>query len=380
MSIQRYKKNTNFLKIKNIFSLFFQAINRCTSFGRPKVFFRYRTEFTHPSFRRFYQNPPLRWANAHDYQLAHWINYPAWINHKPFIIEINDHPLSAVTYRNRGMIQPAEIINNIQDAKDVYMNDDCKKILVPDNGIGSLFLTYFGDNFSEKITIVNCPGCIPKLSHPQKFNNVEYGVACLASDFELKGVDLLLKAWFSITHKKGWKLYLACPNIPRRVLIDIENDSSIVLFNKAPLSESEKDKILQNCSITVAPTHIHGGANIIEGMEYGHAIVHFTTHSSSCDCVGEKVEVPYHFYSPQYYGVRWETITDFKSFLKRDKQDGRFNSVVMDLANTLSSLINDPDKLISMRKISLSAAVGPLSLAERNRLLKAMYLEIVGIN
>jgi hypothetical protein len=319
----------------------------------------------------------LRWANANNYDLGHWINYPAWINQNPFVIEINDHPLSAITYRNRGVFQPVEILKRIKDAKDVYLNEKCRRILVPDVGISSLFPTYFGEIFSDKISIVKCPGCIPKLIRNPKLENTEFGIACLTSDYELKGVDLLLHAWLSINDKKGWRLYLACPNIPEKILKDVKKNSSIVLINKAPLSEFEKDQILRNCSITVAPTHIHGGANIVEGMEYGHAIVHFATHSTGYDEVGERIETPYHFYSPHDYGVKWETIQDFKNRLKLDKLNGYFDAVSIDLANAISSLMNDPKKLLIRRKLSLFLAAGTYSLAERNRTLNAIYLEIL---
>lgn len=380
MSIQAFAKNSLLSKCKNIAYLLLQVMKRQFSPGRPKVFFRYQNEFTHPSFKRFYKTPPLNWANAYSYELAHWINYPAWIDHKPFILEINDHPLSAVSYLNRTIFEPSDMLGHIQDAKKIYMHDLCKKILVPDSGMATTFERYFGASVKDKLSIVKCPGCITKYADISEIEKVKHGVACLASDYELKGVDLILKAWASIHNKKGWLLYLACPNIPLIILKEIQKDTSIVVINKAPLSETEKHHILTNCSITLAPTHIHGGANIVEGMEFGHAVVHFATHSSSYDAVGKKVDVPYHFYSSEYYGIKWKSIVDFKSLLVRDKQDGRFNLVVTDLANTIFSLIDVPENLILMRKISFSAAAGPLSLAERNRLLKAIYLEIIGIN
>jgi glycosyltransferase involved in cell wall biosynthesis len=376
MSIQTFAKNTFFFKCKNIYSLLLQVIKRELSFDRPKVFFRYHNEFTHPSFKRFYQKPPVQWCNAYSYKLAHWINYPAWINHKPFILEINDHPLSAVSYMNRAIFEPVDMLNHIQDAKDVYMHDLCKKILVPDLGIKVLFRRYFGESFNKKVYLVKCPGCIPKYTDFSQIENEKYGVACFASDYELKGVDLVLKAWASINNKKRWRLYLACPNIPPNMLKEIEKQASIVLINKAPLSEDEKKQILSNCSITVAPTHLHGGANIIEGMEYGHAILYFETHSSSYADLGQKILVPYHFYDPKYYGVRWKTIEDFKCALRLDKRDEYFECVSIDLAANLIDLMEDSEKLLMMRKRTMYSAVGSHSLKQRNKELQAIYHEL----
>jgi hypothetical protein len=376
MSIQAFKKSNFFYKIKNVSSQLIQGISRCIYFGRPKVFFRYRTDFTHPSFDRFYHRPPLRWANAHNYELAHWINYPAWINQKPFIIEINDHPLSTVTYKNRLIFEPVDVLNHIQDAKEIYMHEACRIILLTDFGMEAIFKKYFGQIFDHKIKPINCPGCLPKYTEASHLEKIKLGVACLASDYELKGVDLVLKAWECIENKGGWKLYLACPNIPLNVLKAFESDKSIVFINKAPLGEFEKDQILRNCSITVAPTHIHGGANIVEGMEYGHAIVHFATHSTGYDEVGKRIEVPHHFYEPNNYGVKWKTIQDFKELIKIDKKNGYFDSVFLDLANEISSLMQNFDKLLAKRTLSLNAALGSHSLKERNRALKLIYEEI----
>ena len=377
MSIQTIIKNTLLIKCKNILSLLLQVLKRQLSFGRSAVFFRYHNEFTHPSFKRFYQKPPVQWANAYSYKLAHWINYPAWINRKPFILEINDHPLSAVSYMNRAIFQPVDLINHIEDAEDVYMHESCKKIVMSDSGMEAIFKRYFGESFNDKISLVKCPGCMPKFTDISQIGKVKNGIACLASDYELKGVDLILKAWGAIQDKQGWSLYLACPNIPLSVQVDIKNDTSIFLVNKAPLTEIEKHYILSNCSITLGPTHIHGGANIVEGMEYGHAIIHFSTHSTGYDEAGKKIIVPYHFYSPEHYGKSWRTISEFKSALNDDKKTGIFDSVITDLVNVISGVMFEPKKLMQMRLRSIELAEGEFSLKARNNALKVIYAEYI---
>jgi hypothetical protein len=199
----------------------------------------------------------------------------------------------------------------------------------------------------------------------------------LASDYELKGVDLILKSWGAIQDKQDWLLYLACPNIPLSVLKDIENDKSIFLINKAPLTELEKHQILSSCSITLAPTHVHGGANIVEGMEYGHAIIHFSTHSTGYDDVGEKILVPYHFYSPEHYGINWRTIKEFKEVLRNDKDCGAFDLVITKLVDSISKAMFDLDKLLIMRTRTINLASGSYSLKSRNKLLKAIYNQYI---
>lgn len=380
MSIQEVTPKKIFSKIENILLISYQFFNRTFTSKNIKVFFRYYTKNTHPSFKRFYENPPVPWANGLRYDLAHWINYPAWKNNSPYIIEINDHPLSAVSYKTRGLHEPIEILNHITDAYDVYADKKCVKIVMSDNGYKSfdtLFKHYFGDEFSHKIARVNSPGCIPKIESLNLERGLKLGVACLASDYELKGVDLVIDAWRSIEDKQGWKLYLACPNIPIDVLNSIKSDQSIIVIDKAPLSESEKKGILTKCSVTLAPTHVHGGANIIEGMEYGHAIIHFETHFDVFDDVGEKILVPYHFYIPTRYGIDWKTFLEFKDRLRVDKRNGLFLSTTDTLARAISKNMQDLSRVIMLRKNVLKLAYGEYSLVHRNSTLNCLYKSIV---
>jgi hypothetical protein len=380
MSIQDATKKKFFSKIENIILITRQIFSRTFTKKKIKVFFRYYTKNTHPSFKRFYENPPVPWANGLRYDLAHWINYPAWKNNSPYIIEINDHPLSAVSYKTRGLHEPIEILNRIADARDVYADKNCVKIVMSDNGYKSfdtLFKYYFGNEFSSKITRVNSPGCIPKINSINLGAELKLGVACLASDYELKGVDLVIDAWRSIEEKQGWKLYLACPNIPIDVLSSIESEESIIVIDKAPLSEAEKKEILTKCSVTLAPTHVHGGANIIEGMEYGHAIIHFETHFDVFDDVGEKILMPYHFYIPTRYGIDWKTFSEFRGILNADKKNGLFSKTTEALAEAISKNIQDLDGVIKLRDKVLKLAYGKYSLSSRNAVLNSLYQSIV---
>jgi glycosyltransferase involved in cell wall biosynthesis len=380
MSIQDATKKKFFSRIENISLVTRQFFKRMFTKKKIKVFFRYYTKNTHPSFKRFYESPPIPWANGFRYDLAHWINYPAWKNNSPYIIEINDHPLSAVSYKTRGLHEPLEILNHIADAYDVYADKNCLKILMSDNGFDSfdgLFRHYFGDEFVGKFTRVNSPGCIPKIDSITQECDLNLGVACLASDFYLKGVDLVIDAWQSIQHRRGWKLYLACPNIPSQVLSSIASDSSIIITDKAPLSEKEKNEILSICSVTLAPTHVHGGANIIEGMEFGHVIIHFETHFNVFDDVGEKIDVPYHFYVPSSYGKDWKTFSEFRDILIADKKSGLFSQSTEDLAAALSRHMQNPSDLIKLRENVLKFAYAEYSLKNRNLALNRIYQSVV---
>lgn len=379
MSIQDATSKKFFSKLENILLVTRQVFSRFFAKNKIKVFFRYYTNKTHPSFKRFYEHPPVPWSNGINYDLAHWINYPAWKNDSSYIVEINDHPLSAVSYKTRGLHEPFQILNHITDAYDVYADKNCVKIAMSDNGFEScrnLFEYYFSDGFSHKFTRINSPGCMPKVKDTDFNNDIKLGIACLASDYELKGVDLVIEAWQSIQNHQGWKLYIACPNIPEEALNGIKLDRSIIVINKAPLSDAEKYEILFKCSITLAPMHVHGGANIIEGMEYGHAIIHFQTHFDVFDDVGEKIYVPYHFYVPSSYGVDWKTFSEFRDILRQDKKRGGFANTTQALANAISKNIHDLNGLIQLRKKVLKHAYGEYSLGARNLTLNRLYKSI----
>ncbi len=376
MSIQALSKKTLYNKLQDLVLISCQIFTRFFSYSSPKVFFRYRTKSIHPAFKRFYDNPPVDWSNPIQSNLAHWINYPAWIDAKPFIIEVNDHPLSAVSYKNRRMSEPGEILRHLNDAYEVYASNQCKKILLPCDGFENLFKYYFQDTLTKKFHRVPSPGCVPKVNHINA--SLDYlGFACLASDYSLKGVDLVLTAWQSIDDKRGAKLYLACPNIPETVWATVLNDSSIIVINQAPLNDEQKNRILNSCAVTISPTHVHAGANIIEGMEHGHAIIHFDMHTTAHNHLGYRVNMPYHFYEIEMYAKKWITKEQFVAQLMSDKKMGLFTASVNQLSAYIRRLINDSNELNRQRNLSLASAYNQQSLNYRNNCLVNLYQDII---
>ena len=103
--------------------------------GAPKVYFRYKNYRTHPGFASYYDRPPVPWSNWCSADLQHWINYPKIIDCRPFLVESNDHPLSAVAWKKR-VSEPAGVLGLIAAAQNVYEHKNCKAILIPcDDGI-----------------------------------------------------------------------------------------------------------------------------------------------------------------------------------------------------------------------------------------------------
>ncbi len=351
-----------------------QVIVREFNGKKGSVFFRYRTQNTHPTFERFLTDPPVSWSNYHSARMAHWINYPAIITKIPFLLECNDHPLSAVSYAKRGLHQPAEILARLQQAADVYALPQCKAIAMPCEGYVKLFNYYFGKTFNEKFVNLHAPGCIPKDIQVELESAPIF--ICLASDYELKGVDLLIDAWLAIENKLNAKLTIVCPNVPEAVIRRTEKEINFIL--KAPLNAVEKHVLLNPSSVTIAPMHVHGGGNIFEGMEYGHAVIYFQTHSTFFRTIGTEISMPYYFYIPSHYGIHWKTFREFRDILKKDKQQGLFDHTVSQLSVAIKRYIENQDLLYNERVKVLSMARGVASLEVRNQKLRNIYLQVLG--
>ena len=369
MSIQAVIGKTFLTRVATGLDIISQATVRQFVREEPRVFFRYRTSHTHPTFDRFLTNPPVAWSNYHRAKLAHWINYPAFVTKMPFLLECNDHPLSAVSYKTRGLHEPREILRRVPDAADVYALPQCKYIAIPCEGYKLLFEYYFGNAFNHKFVCLHVPGCIP-VNTPLIEESVPKFL-CLASDYELKGVDLLIEAWLAIADKKNASLVIACPNTPADVIL--RASSQITFVTKGPLTNLEKQELLSQSNVSIAPMHVHGGGNIYEGMEYGHAVIYFTTHARCFSGVGEEIPVPYYFYLPSHYGVHWHTFRDFRETLKLDKRGGLFDVTIEHLSVCIKRYIEDNVVMNNDRRKVFALARGAMSLQCRNEQLLQIY-------
>ena len=376
MSIQPIHKSLFNYKLRDGIGLFRQMVYREINVEKPRVFFRYSTSLTHPSFDRFAASGPVLWSNYHKADMAHWINYPAIVTKIPFLLECNDHPLSALGYRARGLYEPGEILPRLADVAEIYNLPQCKAIGLYCEGYKNLFEYYFDKTLNNKFIELHCPGTVAKVESVKEGEGANF--VCLASDYELKGVDLLIEAWLAIEDRRGARLVIACPNVPAAAIE--RSGSEIIFVHKAPLTNLEKHELLSANNVSLGPMHVHGGANLSEGMEYGHAIIYFATHSTFFRGLGEEIPVPYYFYLPSHYGVQWKTFEGFKGRLRDDKRSGKFSDTVQQLSSAIKRYITSPEILFDDRKKVLHAANGPASLAARNIKLRQIYSVILDQN
>lgn len=376
MSIQLNTKYSPLDIILSWFSVLSQILVRSRQVALPKIFFRYQTYKTHPGFESYYKNPPVPWRNFYDADLLHWINYPKFIDNRPFIVESNDHPLSAVSWKKKAF-EPVEVLRYIDVAQKVYEHENCKAILIPCNGFRDLFEYYLPSKISEKLIEVSPLVCNLRKIDWNGRSNQPVMFSCLASDYYLKGVDLVLKAWFSSNKGSESKLILACPNIPLDMQTQIALDKTIVFIKKAPLTAEEKEIILRNTHVTLAPTHLHGGANVAEGLEYGHVPITFEYHAKYFQEMGSIIEMPYHFYTPEYYGKSWKTLDDFLQQLAVDKAMGLFDSAVESLASKLSVMSNNSESVLQSAKKCYDISAKQFSGVTRNQKLLFVYKQVL---
>lgn len=372
MSVQLNTRRSFFDCFNGYLGVIKQFIARSHNTVLPKVFFRYQTHKTHPGFASFYSHPPVPWRNWHDADLLHWINYPKIIDRRPYIVESNDHPLSAVSWKKR-VFEPNQVIRLIEVAKKVYEHESCKAILIPCDGFRELFQYYLPPSISEKLVEVSPITCNIKEIDWETRSKKPITFCCLASDYYLKGVDLVLHAWFSARKEGVNKLILACPNLPLDMESKVINDQSIVLIKKLPLTVAEKDSIYRASHVSIAPTHVHGGANVAESLEYGQTPIMFQYHSKLFEGLGSYISVPYHFYTPEYYGKAWKTFDDFFRRLNDDKMSGKFDCVINSLASKITEIINNPEAVIRKDNQVRDILIDRFSIEARNQKLLNIY-------
>ena len=353
-----------------------QVWTRSRHSSLPKVFFRYRTYRTHPGFASYYDQPPVPWSNWSGAELLHWINYPNIIDKRPFLVESNDHPLSAVGWKKK-VSEPADVLGLIEAAQRVYEHKNCRAILIPCDGFKNLFSYYFSEDVCEKLIEVPPVICTPHEIDWIARSQMPVAFCCLASDYSLKGVDLVLQAWLSMEKRYKSKLILACPNIPLDVRKKIIDEKSIVLIDKAPLTLAEKDTIFRSSHVSLAPTHVHGGANIVEGLEYGHIPIMFEYHSKIFQNFGTTIPVPYYLYTQKGYGKIWKTFNEFFLRLSDDKKAGVFDCVVEGMIQKISFMIDNHQVVLNSAAECQTLSTIQFSRYKRNEKLIDIYNKIV---
>lgn len=390
MSIQeisRKKLKRRLIKIFHIArvvrfpSLTLEKIHRAINHDSLMVYFRYQhlSLDIHPWFERHYRFPPVNYCNFKQARCYHWISFPDILNEKPFIVEPNDHPLSIVGSLSPVPIEPGDVLRNKEKTIAlVYLNPQCKKILVASRGQWELFERYCPEVLN-KCEIVR-GGTIPQKDNlaDAKRSTGRINFLCLASDFIKKGVDLLLDAWFEFPDRRKHQLIVACPFVPEKYKVKASKEN-VMFILKAPLSNQEKDKLYRKAHVAIGPLHTDGGVNIMEAMEYGLPIITMRSQSSKDQVMNKNgivVDVPFYFYD-EGYGVKWPTWGGFFRLLEDAKFNGDFDVAKEGFVKAFTFFSRNPEQIKEMGKRSYELASNEHSLIRRNQQLLKIYKNIL---
>jgi glycosyltransferase involved in cell wall biosynthesis len=378
MAINQHIKYNLFKRIKNKVSSIMQFLSRAASQEKPYVFFRYKTSRTHPGFSKFYDDPPVKWANQNKAKLLHWISYPDFIDNRPFIIEPNDHPLSVHGWKGSPTADVSNLDKLISDSIELYEKKSCKAIILSSKKYVDIFKEYIPENLWTKLVLFPSDiGAIPKIfsvSERQKEKNIKF--LCLASDYERKGLELIVKAWSAIENKGDSVLTIVCPKFPE--YLKKNQNQNLRLIEAGPISDDFKRDLHLTHHVALCPTLIDGGTNIIEAIEYGMPVISSEYHRSSTYIIGDMgfiVQSPFQYYDTRHYGKTWKSIDQYLNVVDTAIINGKYDSVIEEWTKYMTIYINDISLIYTHGQNSYNAASTILSHAKRNSLLRGLYLK-----
>lgn len=376
MAIQNTRKRSILIKVIEKFNLYYfflflEYIIR--KFNKEAfVFYRYRWSryFTHPVFIRNYLKPPVKYSTKNQSKLFHFyhsadkdVGYD-----KPYIIEPIDHPTCI-----SNNVYTFSFNDAISKTAMILSNGFCHHVILSSSGHKKLFDHYFGD-LSLPSSIVY-PACIPSkiiLTSKLKSNNVRY--VSIVSDFELKGLDLIIEAWLKADTNFS-ELVIICPNVPLNYIKLINSKKNITLYNN--VTERKKHHLYQNSDLALIPIHNDGLGVYVEAIENELPIVTYRTVHSKDFLIhnnGIEIEVPYSFYDIDKYGILWNNNDEFRNYLKTSKINDEFSSTRESLISTLNELNLNSDSYLAELKINARSALRKTFLYEhRNKILSDIY-------
>ncbi|MBZ1350138.1 hypothetical protein KZZ10_05725 [Alcaligenaceae bacterium LF4-65] len=346
------------------------------------VFYHLQSLNTHPYIaeRMYGHCAPLAWSNYSDADIAHFLQQPEHVA-KPYFVEPNDQILTPGVYF--GAKKPFEIIKKLDDIKSLIGSDNFKGMLIGDDGLEAQFIHYFGTELIHKLYKYPQMRCIPKKKIEEiKCHADQNGrrFVFLASDYKLKAIDLLIESWLNVRQLCGATLTIACPNIPASELDKLKSIKSIKIIKDAPLSTKTKKILLSGADISICLTHVDGGANAWEGIEYGHPIITSSYHRSDYltkNQNGAVIDFPNQFYRLGEYGFRFNSIEDYMAHVEFEMSQGIYDAAKTSLTEKIQAYIDHPNLVYEQSVKSLQLA-HEQSVAKSNERLLEIYRQ--GIN
>jgi glycosyltransferase involved in cell wall biosynthesis len=382
MAINSYIKNNSkypfVTKVKNNLGKATQFFYRLVTSEEPRVYFRYRYNNAHPAFMRLYDTPPVKWSNSYNARLLHWMSYADFVDQRPYIVEPNDHPLSAHGWKGSPSYDVSNLNKIVSEARELYENDACRAVILTSEKNLHFFQTYMPEKLWHKVRILPCDvGAIPKKfdwSIRMKSKKVKF--LCIASDYDLKGVRLLLEAWTLVKNKYDASLTIVCPKFPSNVKNKEYED--VKLVEKGPITEKYKRELYVSHHVALCPTYVDGGTNIVEAIEYGMPIITSAYHRSESFILNDNgfiVSSPYQYYDTSHYGITWTSVDEYMDVVSTAVHNGEYDSVVHEWQQYMKKYIDDRCLSYCQGVRSYQIASSELSLSFRNESLRGIYKE-----
>lgn len=344
-----------------------------------RVYYHPYSVNTHPYIkdRMYGACAPLPWSNFIDSNVSHFLQRPESVV-KPYFIEPNDQILTLG--RHFGAKTPFEIVKKLDDIKELIASKNFKGLLIGEDGLEAQFIHYFGSDLIHKLYKYPQMRCIPQVAPEQltlKSDIKGLRFLFLASDFKLKAVDLLIESWINVARLNQATLTIACPSIPLTLLEKIKSIKSIKIIKQAPLSKKIKRLLLSNADISICLTHVDGGANAWEALEYGHPLILNTYHRSDYltkNQNGVVIDFPNQFYRLGEYGYRFNSIEEYMNNVEADIRQGKYDLAQTVLTEKIQAYIDNP-QLVHDHSIRSLQLADDQSVTKSNERLINIYTE-----
>jgi glycosyltransferase involved in cell wall biosynthesis len=341
-----------------------------------KVFFPYKAGLLHPVFDELKQTPPLiSYVNKNRADLFHYIqgSHPKDFE-KDHIIEIIDHALSILAPYNGRACTCEEYVSQIELARQLYLNNNLKKIIFTSNGQLAVFKKYFQDTkILQKAKVIYLPWKDnTHLSRENRSHTRQY--LFIASNYQTKGVKIILDSWEKYCDSNITALLtLVSHDLPEDLKKNLPH--TVTLVEKAPLSQKLKDRLYSGCDVVISTT-LTDGIGAIEAIAYGKPVIIFCTqHSKDFTNFdnGVEVDVPINIYD-EGYGILWKTSEAYLKVLDKYYNEGKFEDVTDRLVDVFKSF-EEASVLEKMRQNAIKKYYTHHRIELRNKKLMEIYNE-----
>lgn len=350
------------------------------SFVNPelKIFYPYKCTLKHPVFKAMINNPPLDYVNIGRAQLLHLIHGATKkLSSRDYVIETIDHVLSPLAAYFGKSFTPQGYVDRIDIVKEIYASANCKKIILISEGQRKIFNRYIEEQEIMNKTVIiplatyeNMPASLKCIDRKKPINFL-----CIASNYEFKGVEFILRAWEEFSLNTKSTLTLVCHDLPEKEKTRVLLNKSIRLIDELPLKPKTKMELYNNAHVCVVPMLTDGTGVFLEALSNGLPIITYRA-QHSFDFTGNQngivIDSPINVYD-EGFGVEWKTYDGFLDRVNTLKKEGAFDQTVKGLVDAFTLYDTDHDELKHQSEATCELYHKEHSIEVRNDRLLQLY-------